>query len=429
MILYFSVLPVFCSVVFRLETTKPVLTELLCCAMSSASGSGSGGVHSAVFDVASDVHGLQFPIPDDLSVGLHDHLNRLGFDAEYWKEMGKRWRTLCRCYLAYVSQQAGGSLHWMKEVAAQQPDEQILEIYVETLSGRSITLPCHRSDLKRRIVSVQLIKKKIQQLEAIPFFQQQLMLNDRLLHDYERLDEYDKLERSNLHLVVLSSASSQCRCPHDLDAADMMKMYWTLQYYDFENLAGLEAVLRHRLWFMSQLGPHMLPTTSERMELYGRHQADWWERAAHSQCGWQRCFGCREERERNILYSLRCVLYGDVQTLHAAVAEYDRISNAAKKKFLGYKPATFAALDYRHALRLERLAPAEYDREMTRGCSVMEQMLFDANILPLERYVRFLNGVYGTPPHGWADQQIPEPMVTQRQAVAAGVRLLRKYAR
>jgi hypothetical protein len=170
-------------------------------AMSSASGSGSGGVHSAAFNYKS--YGLQFPIPDELDVGLHDHLARDGFDGEYWKEMGKRWRALCRRFLGYVSHQAGGSLHWMKKLAAQQAHEQAIEIYVETFSGRIITLPFDRSDLNRRRLSVHLIKKRIQQFEAIPFSQQQLMLNDCLLDDYDELDDYDKLEGSSLHLVVM----------------------------------------------------------------------------------------------------------------------------------------------------------------------------------------------------------------------------------
>ena len=91
----------------------------------------------------------------------------------------------------------------MKKLAAQQAHEQAIEIYVETFSGRIITLPFDRSDLNRRRLSVHLIKKRIQQFEAIPFSQQQLMLNDCLLDDYDELDDYDKLEGSSLHLVVM----------------------------------------------------------------------------------------------------------------------------------------------------------------------------------------------------------------------------------
>ena len=153
---------------------------------------------------------LQFPIPDELDVGLHDHLARDGFGGKYWNEMGKRWRALCRRLLEYVSHQAGGKLHWMKELAAQQAHEQTIEIHVETFSGRIITLPFDRFDLNRRRLSVHLIKKRIQQLEAIPFSQQQLMLNDKVLDDGELLDDYDKLEGSSLHLVVMRvNGSSQ----------------------------------------------------------------------------------------------------------------------------------------------------------------------------------------------------------------------------
>ena len=72
------------------------------------------------------------------------------------------------------------------------------------VSGRIITLEFGRLDLGRRGLSVHLIKKRIQQFEAIPFSQQQLILNDHVLVDGESLHDYDKLEGSSLHLVVMT---------------------------------------------------------------------------------------------------------------------------------------------------------------------------------------------------------------------------------
>ena len=68
-----------------------------------------------------------------------------------------------------------------------------------------------------------------------------------------------------------SSASSQCKCPHDLDAADMKKLWWEIAHDSFENLQELVAILKHRLWFMSQLGPHMQPTVSVHSSVGSHH--------------------------------------------------------------------------------------------------------------------------------------------------------------
>ena len=96
----------------------------------------------------------------------------------------------------------------MEELAAQQAHEQTIEIYVETLSGKIITLQFHRFDLHRRRLSVHLIKKRIKQLEAIPYSQQLLMLNDKVLDNGELLDDYDNLDGSNLHLVLMRDYGS-----------------------------------------------------------------------------------------------------------------------------------------------------------------------------------------------------------------------------
>jgi len=151
------------------------------------------------------VYGIQFPIPDELDVGLHDHLALDGFNVQYWREMGKRWRALCRRLLCHVSQKAGSKLQWMKELAAQQAREQTIEIDVEALSGKIFTLRFAQFDLDRRGLTVDRIKKRIEKFEAIPYDQQQLMLNDRVLDNGELLD-HDKLDGSRLHLALFSLA-------------------------------------------------------------------------------------------------------------------------------------------------------------------------------------------------------------------------------
>ena len=136
------------------------------------------------------------------------------------------------------------------------------------------------------------------------------------------------LSSGGLHPVAetaTSSASSLCKCPHDLDAADMKKLWCEIEFHNIENLHELVAILTHRLWCMSQLGPHMQPTVSAKLQAYAQPQIEWWKRAANSQC--------ERMQNGNILYNLRCVLYADVQTYLAAVAECDRIQDAAKKSF------------------------------------------------------------------------------------------------
>ena len=86
--------------------------------------------------------------------------------------------------------------------------EQIIEIYVETLSGKIITLQFDQFDLHRRRLTLDLIKKRIKKLEAIPYSQLLLMLNDKVLDNGELLDDYYNLDRSNLHLVLMRDYGS-----------------------------------------------------------------------------------------------------------------------------------------------------------------------------------------------------------------------------
>ena len=140
------------------------------------------------------------------------------------------------------------------------------------------------------------------------------------------------LSSRGLHPVAeteTSSASSQCKCPHDLDAADMKKLFEVIGCHSIEST--LESILKSRLQHMYLLGPHMQPTVTFELLAYAQPQKEWWHRAAHNHC--------ERTQNSNILYNLRCVLYADVQTYLAAVAEYDRIRENAEKTFLGFTEA------------------------------------------------------------------------------------------
>ena len=195
-----------------------------------------------------------------------------------------------------------------------------------------------------------------------------------------------------------SSASSQCKCPHDLDAADMKKLWCEIDdCADIENLHELVAILTHRLWCMSQLGPHMQPTVPAKLQAYAQPQIEWWKRAANSQC--------ERMQNGNILYNLRCVLYADVQTYLGAVAECDRIQNAAHMKFLGFTEAECRREydTWTEATRKEKeFGTPEYWRELTRAYSVMEQMLKEAQLLPISASsVIAILREWGTPTLEW----------------------------
>ena len=208
------------------------------------------------------------------------------------------------------------------------------------------------------------------------------------------------LSSRGLHPVAeteTSSASSQCKCPHDLDAADMKKLWCEIEFHSYENLDELMAILTHRLWCMSQLGPHMQPTVSAKLQAYAQPQIEWWKRAANSQC--------ERMQNGNILYNLRCVLYADVQAYLAAVAECDRIQDAANKKFLGFTEAECRCEydTWTEATRKEKeFGTPEYWRERTRAYSVMEQMLKEAQLLPISASsVIAILDEWGTPTPEW----------------------------
>ena len=98
-------------------------------------------------------------------------------------------------------------------------------------------------------------------------------------------------------------------------------------------------------------------------------------------------------------------MYADVQTYLGAVAECDRIQNAAKKKFLGFTEAECRCEydTWTEATRKEKeFRTPEYERERTRAYSVMEQMLKEAQLLPISASsVIAILEEWGTPTPEW----------------------------
>lgn len=72
----------------------------------------------------------------------------------------------------------------------------IMQIFIKTLTGRTITLDVESSD------SIEIIKSKIEKKESIPYDQQRIIFGGKELENHITINHCSYQKSSTFHLVI-----------------------------------------------------------------------------------------------------------------------------------------------------------------------------------------------------------------------------------